>query len=88
MNIKILGPGCARCQSLEKTVREVVAALGLAIEVEDIKDMKQIMQYPIMATPGLVINDKVVMSGKVPAKSEIERLIIDALTSEPKGEVK
>lgn len=88
MNIKILGTGCARCQSLEKTVREVVAALGLTIEVEDIKDMKQIMQYPIMATPGLVINEKVVMSGKVPAKAEVQRIIIDALASEQKGGVK
>lgn len=88
MNIKVLGPGCARCQNLEKTVREVVAALGLDIEIEDVKDMKQIMQYPIMATPGLVINEKVVMSGKVPPKAEVERLIIGALASEPKGEVK
>ena len=84
MNIKVLGPGCARCQNLEKTVREVVAALKLDIQVEDIKDMKQIMQYGILSTPGLVINEKVVMSGKVPTKAEIERLIMNAIAGEEK----
>jgi len=79
MNIKVLGPGCAKCQSLEKTVREVVAALKLDIKVEEIKDIKEIMRYPILMTPGLVINEKVVMSGKVPSKAEVERLIMDAL---------
>ena len=81
MDIKVLGPGCAKCQSLEKTVKEVVAALKLDIKVEEIKDMKKIMQYPILMTPGLVINEKVVMSGKVPSKAEVERLILSALDS-------
>jgi len=81
MDIKVLGPGCAKCQSLEKTVKEVVSALKLDVKVEEIKDMKKIMQYPILMTPGLVINDKVVMSGKVPSKAEVERLIISALDS-------
>jgi len=82
MDIKILGPGCAKCQSLEKTVKEVVAALKLDIKIEEIKDMKQIMQYSILMTPGLVINGKVVMSGKVPSKAEVERYIKNALDSE------
>jgi len=82
MDIKVLGPGCAKCQSLEKTVKEVVSALKLDIKVEEIKDMKKIMQYPILMTPGLVINGKVVMSGKVPSKAEVERYIKDALEAE------
>ena len=82
MDIKVLGPGCAKCQSLEKTVKEVVAALKLDIAVEEIKDMKQIMKYPILMTPGLVINGKVVMSGKVPSKAEVERYIMNALKEE------
>jgi len=82
MEIKVLGPGCAKCQSLEKTVKDVVASLKLDIKVEEIKDMKQIMQYPILMTPGLVINGKVVMSGKAPTKTEVERLIRDALKEE------
>ena len=84
MDIKVLGPGCAKCQSLEKTVKEVVSALQLDIKVEEIKDMKKIMQYPILMTPGLVINEKVVMSGKVPSKAEVERLIMNALDAEGK----
>ena len=84
MDIKVLGPGCAKCQSLEKIVKDVVAALKLDIKVEEIKDMKKIMQYPILMTPGLVINEKVVMSGKVPSKDEIERLIMNALDAEDK----
>ena len=88
MEIKVLGPGCAKCQSLEKTVKEVVSALKLDIKVEEIKDMKQIMQYPILMTPGLVINGKVVMSGKVPSKAEVERLIMNALDAEDKGQAK
>jgi len=82
MEIKVLGPGCAKCHSLEKTVKEVVAALKLDIKVEEIKDMKEIMRYPILMTPGLVINGKVVMSGKVPSKAEVEQLIINALDAQ------
>lgn len=87
MNIKVLGPGCARCQSLEKTVKEVLAALKLDIKVEEIKDMKKIMQYPILMTPGLVINEKVVLSGKVPSRAEVEQLIMNALDAEDKGKI-
>ena len=82
MDIKVLGPGCAKCQSLEKTVKEVVSALKLDIKVEEIKDIKEIMRYPILMTPGLVINEKVVMSGKVPSKAEVERLILNAIDAE------
>ena len=82
MDIKILGTGCAKCHSLEKTVKEVVAALKLDVKVEEITDMQKIMQYPILMTPGLVINGKVVMSGKVPSKSEVERYLKDALKEE------
>ena len=86
MDIKVLGPGCAKCHSLEKTVKEAVAALKLDIKVEEIKDMKEIMKYPILMTPGLVINGKVVMSGKAPSRAEVERLIINALDAENKAE--
>lgn len=82
MNIKVLGPGCAKCQLLEKTVKEVVNALKLDISVEEVKDLKKIMQYPILMTPGLVINEKVVLSGKVPSKAEVEQLIINAMAAE------
>lgn len=88
MNIKVLGPGCAKCQGLERTVKEVVAALQLDIDVEEVKDIKQIMQYHILMTPGLVINDKVVMSGKVPSRAEVECLIMNALDTEERDKNK
>ena len=82
MNIKVLGPGCAKCHSLDKTVREVVTALKIDVDVEYVTDMKKIMQYHIMATPGLVINEKVVLSGNLPSKVEVEQLIMNALEDE------
>jgi small redox-active disulfide protein 2 len=79
MKIKILGPGCARCQQLEKTTKEVVRELGIDATVEEVKDIKKIMQYPILTTPGLVINEKVVCSGRVPTKAEVTSFITTAL---------
>jgi small redox-active disulfide protein 2 len=78
MNIKILGTGCAKCRSLEKTVKEVVAELKLDAMVEEVKDIKKILEYPILTTPGLVINDKVVSSGQVPRKEDVKKLILNA----------
>lgn len=82
MNIKILGPGCARCQQLEKTTREVVKELGIKAEIEDIKDLNKIMSYPILTTPGLVINEKLVVSGRVPTKAEVTSLVNAALSKQ------
>ncbi len=75
MDIKILGPGCPRCQEVEKRTKEVVAEMNVSANVEKISDLKKIMEYKIMATPGLVINGKVVCSGKIPAKSQIKEWI-------------
>ncbi len=82
MNIKILGPGCARCHQLEKTTKEVVKELGVDAEVEEVKDINKIMEYPILTTPGLVINEQVVCSGRVPSKSEVTTFITTALARE------
>ena len=82
MNIKILGTGCSRCSQLEKTTKEVVKELGLEATVEDVRDMRQIMSYNILTTPGLVINEQVVSSGKVLSKSELTQLIINSLAEE------
>lgn len=84
MNIKILGTGCAKCHSLEKTVKEVVNELQVDAKIEEVRDMKAILQYGILMTPGLVINEKVISSGKVPGKAEVTQLIINAVASEEK----
>jgi small redox-active disulfide protein 2 len=82
MKIKILGTGCARCQQLEKTAREVVRELSIDATIEEVKDIKKIMQYPILTTPGLVIDDKLVCSGRVPTKAEVTTFITTALAKE------
>jgi len=79
MRIKILGPGCTRCHQLEQTTKEVVKELGLDAEVEEVKDIKKIMEYPILTTPGLVIDEKLVCSGRVPTKTEVTTFITTAL---------
>lgn len=75
MEIKILGPGCQKCQTLTKLVNEVVAENNFAAEVIKIEDMNDIMNYGIFATPGLVINEKVIVSGRVPSKPDIKKYI-------------
>lgn len=85
MKIKVLGPGCARCHQLEQTTREVVNELGIDAEIEDVKDVKKIMEYPILTTPGLVIDEKLVCSGRVPSKAEVSTFITTALANEGKA---
>ena len=85
MNIKILGPGCARCHQLGKTTREAVQELGIDAEIEEVKDINKIMEYPILTTPGLVIDGQLLCAGRVPNKAELTQFIADALTKEDKG---
>ncbi len=75
MNIKVLGTGCPKCKSLEKVTREAVAEMGINAEVEKVEDIVKIMQYGVMRTPALVINEKVAISGSLPSITEIKELI-------------
>jgi small redox-active disulfide protein 2 len=84
MNIKILGPGCARCRQLGKTTREVVKELGIDASIEAVKDIQKIMEYPILTTPGLIINEELVCAGRVPTKAEVTQIIANALNKEDK----
>ena len=71
MIIKILGPGCVRCQRLEQLTREVLTELGLTAEFDHVTEMDKIMAYPIMSTPALVIDEQVKVAGRIPSKEEI-----------------
>lgn len=71
LTIKVLGPGCANCKRLEALTRTVIAELGLEAQIEKVEDLDAIMAYPILATPALVINERVVCSGRVPTRAEI-----------------
>ncbi len=82
MKIKVLGPGCARCHQLEATTKEVLKELGLDASIEEVKDIKKIMEYPILTTPGLVIDEKLVCSGRVPTKVEVTTFITTALANQ------
>jgi small redox-active disulfide protein 2 len=75
MNIKVLGTGCARCKSLEKITMQAVSELNLDATVEKVEDIQKIMEYAVMRTPALVIDEKVVLSGQLPKVAELKELL-------------
>jgi len=75
MEIKVLGPGCKKCNTLHDATQKALEELKLEVKVEKVDDMIKILSYGVMSTPALVINEKVVVSGKVPSVSEIKELI-------------
>ncbi len=75
MEIKVLGTGCSKCKALEKLTRDAVAELGIQAEIEKVEDIYKIMSFGVMSTPALVINQKIVVSGRVPSVSEIKDLV-------------
>lgn len=85
LNIKVLGSGCTNCVNLEKLCREVVAENNIEAEIEKVTDYKDIMSYGIMSTPGLVVNGKVILSGKLPTKSTLTHWLMNALVEENKN---
>jgi small redox-active disulfide protein 2 len=82
MKIKVLGSGCAKCQALERTTKEAIKELGVDAEIEHVRDINKIMEYPILTTPGLVINENLVVSGRVPSKAEVTTFIATALAKQ------
>jgi len=84
MKIKILGTGCAKCNQLENVTKEALKEMGIEVPIDHVKDIQKIMEYPILTTPGLVINEEVVVAGKVPSKAEVTKYIVNALDKENK----
>ncbi|MDQ1266822.1 MAG: hypothetical protein QG635_1975 [Bacteroidota bacterium] len=80
MHIKILGTGCAKCQKLESSVKELVKKQGIDAIITKVTDIQEIMSFGIMMTPGLVINEKVVSSGSIPKESQILSWINEGLS--------
>ena len=76
MIIKVLGPGCTNCKNLERVTREAVEALGLDASIEKVTDYPTIAGYGVMATPALVIDEVVVISGRVPTRSHVQELLM------------
>ena len=75
MEIKILGPGCPKCKTLDKLTREVAEKNGIDATITKVEDIMEIMKYGIMSTPALVVDGKVVLKGRVPSADEIKQLL-------------
>lgn len=79
LTIKILGSGCANCKRLEAITRKVVEKHHLDAEIIKVTDHNEIMQFPILSTPGLVLNEAVLSSGRIPSETEIENWLIPTI---------
>ena len=75
MEIKILGPGCPKCKTLDKLTREVVEKNGIDAKITKVEDIMEIMKYGVMSTPALVVDEKVIVMGRVPSSDEIKQLL-------------
>lgn len=84
MNVKILGPGCANCKKVEQIAVAATRDLAVEAQFEKVTDLSEIVEYPIMATPGLVINEQLVCSGRVPSLDEVLSWVQEASAGEGK----
>ena len=76
LTVKILGSGCANCKKLEAVAREASSAVKVEAEFVKVTDVKQIIAYDLMSTPGLVINEKLVSSGRIPTAAEVQAWLL------------
>jgi small redox-active disulfide protein 2 len=81
LTVKILGSGCANCKRLEQIARQAIVDLGVDAEVIKVTDYNDILKFNILSTPGLVINEKVVSSGRIPSPAEVITFVTDALAT-------
>ncbi|MCX6051657.1 MAG: thioredoxin family protein [Campylobacterales bacterium] len=75
MKIEVLGTGCSKCKALEEAAKQAVAKSGKFVQIEKVEDIQKIMEYGVMSTPALVIDGKVLSTGKVLSVSDIIELI-------------
>ncbi|NMG28933.1 thioredoxin family protein [Aromatoleum evansii] len=80
VSIKVLGPGCANCRKLEEVAREAVASLGVQAEITKVTDMNEIIAHDVLKTPGLVINEKLVSSGRIPTPATVAEWVRAAMS--------
>jgi small redox-active disulfide protein 2 len=76
--VKVLGSGCENCKKVESVARKVVNTMGMQAEVIKVTDWVDIKKYPILGTPGLVINEKVVCAGRIPTEAEVTTWLVNA----------
>jgi small redox-active disulfide protein 2 len=81
LTVKVLGSGCENCKKVEAITRRVIANLGVEAEVLKVTTPAEIMKYPVLATPGLVINENLVCAGRIPEEAEVTTWLADALES-------
>ena len=81
LSIKVLGSGCANCEKVEAAAKSAVANMGVEAEITKVTDYGEIMSYNVLSTPGLVINEKLVSAGRIPADAEVMTWVADALTA-------
>jgi small redox-active disulfide protein 2 len=79
LSIKVLGPGCANCVRVAEVAQQAVRILGAEAEVQKVTDIEEIIKYRLWATPGLVINEKLVCAGRIPTPAEVTSWIANAL---------
>jgi small redox-active disulfide protein 2 len=82
ITVKVLGPGCDNCKKLEMIARQAVGSMGFEAEILKVENYAEIMKYPILSTPGLVINEKLVCAGRIPSVAEVTTWLADAAMQE------
>lgn len=81
IQIKVLGPGCENCEKVAAAAKAAVATMGVEATIEKVTDREEFARYRLLATPGLVINDKLVTGGRIPSEAEVMTLIGRALAA-------